>query len=259
MVVTVAGNFDERRARGLVTEAFAKVPSGSTRPAINLVVPEQTNQRVDHIGSAACGAPSAMPPSAGPLAATTASASPFFLYGWLVAPAGHDDLAAIRVVMQLLENAAVWRGPARAERLAGFPATARLSASLDERTHASLLLLRVEASTASELDDARKLVDKMLLDLSVYGPDERETLAAWSVVHAWYLAQLADVASRASWLTRAELTGTGAASFARVMQPLAATNRNEIRAAARKYFSPIRRNFVEYAPRTDANSGCDQN
>lgn len=258
LVLTVSGRFDKASVLEQVTLLFGKIAAtgkagtsnacnsefGATAGQMAAPIPEQTNQRVD-FGYAGAGG------------------EQFFMYGWLVPPFGSDDLASVRVVAQLLQDATGPRQFTRAGRFAGLGDGVRVRVNLHEGTAASLLTMQVDAAAGEDLERIRREVDAELLELSMYGADASEVRGAWSAVQAMYLRSLSEVDTRAALVTRAQLLGSAASQSSgfsgasgslglsgsnmlnHFLQQLVHVNSDPIRDAIRKYLTPIHRNLVE--------------
>lgn len=225
-VVSVAGRFDPQLVLDEMRRLFGPMPPVIAAQAPDLAVPDQINQRVD------------LEKSAQPV-------DQFFLYAWAVPPAGHVDLAALRLAIAMLRDRTHAGLTSRSERLSKLPDSAALHIELDERAGSSLLTLRVDLPPTLDMDETREVVDEAMLELGMRGPSAAEIQAAWQSAQRSWLATLSSVDTRASSLARTEILQGDATKAANLTSQLVNANREEVRRAVRTYLTPIRRNLVE--------------
>jgi len=238
--LAVAGAFDPDAVLEQVQQYFAPIRPSAIPSDPPIVLPDQTNQRVD-------------------IDRFDTPVPQVFLYGWAVPPAGHADLAAIRLLIELFVDRPDTIGSRHSPRLAKLSTEASVSMELEERKGPSWLTFRVDLPANVDMDATRKVVDDAFLDLVQHGPTQEELDAGWRAAQRRLLRSVERVEGRASLLARSALLRDDAIEFFEQPAQLAAVRREDVQRVARQILSPIRRNLVEIrGPRIDSPKKAEQ-
>jgi predicted Zn-dependent peptidase len=227
-VLSIAGDFDEAEAMGLVRKYFGDAHANPGVPKLDLPpVPEQTQPRSVVVEDAHAKLPAV-------------------LEGWVIPESADPEHYALSLGAMALgdgESSRLHRALVR-ERSLAIEATADVNGLRGP----DMFEIVVKLASGAKVADATKLVDQIIGDVARTGPTDEEMKKLKNRMRARFLLGLQSNFARAQKLAELELYRGDASLLNAELDKYLAVTKEDVRRAVAKYLTVNRRSLVEVKP-----------
>lgn len=227
-VLSIVGDFDVARARGLVDEYFGDIDGGNEPPAFQSSGrAEQASERFN-------------------VMVDEAAKSPALLFGWAIPPARTRDRLALELATEVLTGGE--SGRLHQSLVLEKASATSVEAWTSGQRSTGQLSIRTVVAPLSNVDTAQKWLDGELKRLRLIGPSEDELERARARLEMGLLRDLETNQRRAILLGEYEVYFGDATLLERDLGRYRGIDEEQVKSAAFAYLKDTQRSIVEVYP-----------
>lgn len=225
-VITIAGNFDERRTKKIIETYFKGLPPASAPPRVDTSQARLTFERRRTISD-------------------THASQPFYFTGYLTVPSDHPDWYALNLLADIL-------GQGNSSRLYLALVAKKLASSVPEGVNElrapGLLRMGAKLPPGGNIELVETIIDAEVARIQSEGVTQIEMETARSQETQYSLDQLGSAAGKANFLARAALYYNDPKRINYELGRLLAVTKDDVQRVARKYLIKTNRAVVIVRP-----------